>query len=59
LENDIQKLRNRGLSVVAQFEKLHHRQCQRLAIRLRIAGLQADVHREAMNLELAPQVPDC
>ena len=23
--------------------------CQRLAIRLRIVGLQADVHREAMN----------
>jgi len=36
---------------VVQFEKLNHYQYQRLAIRLRIAGLEADVRRAAMNLE--------
>jgi hypothetical protein len=37
-------------SVADKFENLIHYQYQRLAIRSRIAGLQADVHRVAMNL---------
>jgi hypothetical protein len=53
-ESTITGLNQFGLLVVGQFEKLTHYQYQRLAIRLRIAGLQADVIAPAMSLSAKP-----